>query len=79
MVDKPSEQLRQVLSGEVDMKDAPEAIQSWARFPIYQAAKQVLAEPEKGNRRNMLGRIPSSVRPYVAAEIMRLHKKSPMA
>lgn len=72
MVEKPSLILRRVLMGELPMRDAPDSIQSWARFPIYQAAKQIIAVKELGNRRNMLGKIPATVRPYVEAEIKRL-------
>ena len=72
-VPKPEEQLEELMRGRVAWGGAPEAIRSWAMRYIYAAACQVLAEPEKGNRRNMLGRIPASVRPHVEAEAMRLH------
>jgi hypothetical protein len=69
---KPSAQLADLLSGKVDWNDAPDAIKSWARLPIHQAAVQILSEPIKGTRRNMLGRIPASIRPHVEAEAKRL-------
>lgn len=71
-VKRPSEALREVLTGKVAMADADPGIQSWAQFTIYQGAKEVLALPTKGERRNALGRIPATVRPYVEAEIKRL-------
>lgn len=58
--------------GRVSWDDTPEAIRSWARKPIYEAACQILAAPDKGTRRNMLGRVPAAVRPYVEAEVKRL-------
>lgn len=72
MAGKPSKQLADVLSGRVPMEDAPEAIQSWAQFSIYRAARTILAQDTKGERRTMLSRIPAPVRPYVEAEVKRL-------
>jgi hypothetical protein len=69
---KPSQKLEALLMGRVAWEDADDAIRSWARKPIFDAAKQILAEPEKGARRNMLGRIPAAIRPHVEAEVKRL-------
>lgn len=71
-VARPSEQLRQVLSGQIPMESAPAAIQSWARFEIYRGALQVLGLPTKAARQAALQKVPSSVRPYVEAEVLRL-------
>lgn len=71
-VPRPSEQLADLLRGKLAWGDAPEAIRSWAALPIHQAAVQIVAELDKGARRNMLGRIPASVRPHVAEEVKRL-------
>lgn len=71
-VEKPSEQLFELLSGKVSWPDAPEAVRSWAQLFIYQGAVQVLAIEGKGNRRNALGRIPAAVRPFIEAEALRL-------
>jgi hypothetical protein len=68
----PSEQLVELLSGKTAWEDAPASIRSWAGLEIYRAACAILAEPEKGNRRNMLGRIPRSIRPHVEAEARRV-------
>jgi len=68
----PTEQLETLMRGKVAWDDAPTAIRSWASRYIHDAACQVLAEPDKGNRRNMLGRIPANVRPHVEAEVKRL-------
>jgi hypothetical protein len=69
---KPSAQLADLLSGKMDWDAAPDAIKSWAQLPIHQAAVQILSEPSKGTRRNMLGRIPATIRPHVEAEAKRL-------
>lgn len=58
--------------GKIPWEDVSPAVQSWARLPIYQAAKQILDMPEKGERRNALGKIPAAIRPMVEAEIMRV-------
>jgi len=73
-VQKPSEQLADLLSGKVAWRDAPEAIRSWAQLEIYGAAKQVLAVNDKAKRRKMLDRIPAAIRPKVEAEVIRLHR-----
>jgi hypothetical protein len=71
-VAKPDEQLADLLRGKVSWDDAPDAIRSWARFEIYKAAKQILDAPDKGTRRNMLGKIPAHIRAMVEAEAKRL-------
>jgi hypothetical protein len=58
--------------GRVLWSDAPDAIRSWAQFHIYGAAKQILAAPDIGTRRNMLGRVPAHMRAMVEAEVKRL-------
>jgi len=73
-VARPSKQLEDVLRGIVQMKDAPEAIQSWARLSIYQGAVAVLAIEGKGNRRNAIAMVPAPIRPYLEAEILRIHR-----
>lgn len=69
---KPSEQLRGVLTGAVAWDDAPAAIRSWARFEVYKAACEVLEQPTKGDRRNMLARMPAFIRGRVEAEAKRV-------
>jgi hypothetical protein len=71
-VRKPSELLDDLLSGKTAWDDADEAIRSWARIAIYEAADMVLQQPDQGARRNMLGKIPAQMRPRVEAEVMRL-------
>ena len=69
---RPSVWLRRVLSGEVDMADAPDWVQSWSRLSIYQGAKEVLAIEGKEKRRAALARVPAKIRPYLEAEVLRL-------
>jgi len=71
-IKRPSEQLEDLLMGRVDWDSAPDAIRSWARLPIFEAAKTILAAPDKGARRNMLGKIPAAIRPRVEDEVKRL-------
>jgi hypothetical protein len=73
-IEKPSEELEALLMGRIAWDDAPEAIRSWARKPIFDAAKELIAMPDKGTRRNALGKIPAPIRPMVEAEILRLWK-----
>lgn len=68
----PSDQLADLLRGKVAWSDAPDAIRSWARFEIHNAAKQIMDAPGKGARRNMLGRIPPHIRGMVETEVKRL-------
>ena len=69
---RPSARLEAVLSGHVAWDDAPAGIQSWARFAFYEAACEILKAQGKTARRNMLLRIPPSMRPHVEAEAKRL-------
>ena len=71
-IKRPSEQLDDLMYGRTSWDDTPEAIRSWARFGIYQAARQIVAEPEMGLRKNMLGRVPPHMRAMVQAEVKRL-------
>lgn len=71
-IPKPQDQLRDLMMGKISWDDAPEAIRSWARLGIHQAAKTILAAPDKGTRRNMLGKVPSAMRAHVEAEVKKL-------
>ena len=71
-VQKPSEQLFELLMGKTPWDNAPESIRSWAQKPIFDAAKQVLDMPDKVARKRALAKIPAAIRPLVEAEIMRL-------
>lgn len=70
-IPRPSKQLEDLLRGRLAWDDAPDAIRSWARLYIYEGAKHIVAEPDKGTRRNMLGRVPAPIRPHVEKEVKR--------
>ena len=76
-IPRPSAQLEDLLMGKIAWDDAPQSIRSWAQLQIYQAAKQIVAAPDKGTRRNMLGRVPAPIRPRVENEVKRLWMLTP--
>ena len=73
-IQKPSEQLFDLLMGNIAWDDAPDSIRSWAQKPIYDAARQILEMPDKAKRQQALKKIPEALRPRVEAEIMRIWK-----
>ena len=64
--------LREVLAGRVDMSSAPLPVQSWARLPIFQGAREIVLMDTKEERAAELLKVPRRVRPYVEAEVRRL-------
>lgn len=64
--------LDEILSGRIAMEDAPDAVQSWARFAIYEGAVEIINIEFSGDRKAALSKIPERVRPYVEAEVKRL-------
>lgn len=72
----PSYYLREVLTGSLPLKDAPPAVQSWARLEIHDGAMAVINAGGIEKRRAMLQRIPASVRPYVEERVRELWKAS---
>lgn len=75
MHNPPSRKLHDLLSGRTAWDDADKSIQSWAQFEIYRGARDILKLPTKEKRREMLDRIPASLRPRIEAEIMRLWRQ----
>lgn len=71
-IQKPSEQLDDLLRGKVAWRDAPESIRSWAQIAIHEAAVEILKQKDKAARQKMLGKIPAAIRPKVEAQIMKL-------
>ena len=71
-VKSPQQWLNEVLAGHLPLQDAPDSIQSWARFPIYQGAREIVLMDTQDERRAALAKIPSLVRPYVEAEVRRI-------
>lgn len=68
----PSQKLFNLLSGKTGWEETDESIRSWARFEIYRGAKDILRLPTKEKRREMLDRIPASIRPHIEKEVLRL-------
>lgn len=64
--------LTEVLSGRIPIKDAPASIQSWARFPIFEGAKEIVLMPTADERKAALARVPELVRPCLETEVRRL-------
>ena len=71
---KPSAIIHAVLSGKMNLHDAPKAIQSACSFHIYQGAAAVLEGKTKADRQRRLAKIPAKVRPHVEAEALRLFR-----
>lgn len=68
----PSQKLYDLLSGKTKWDEAEESIRSWAQFEIYRGAERILRLSTKEKRREMLDRIPASIRPRIEAETMRI-------
>jgi len=64
--------LKEVLSGHLALEDAPASIQSWARFPIFEGAKEIVLMENREQRAAELQKIPAKIRPHVEAEVKRL-------
>lgn len=68
----PSWWLNEVLAGNIAMDDAPKAIQSWARFAIYEGAVEIIKMPDMEKRREALKHIPARIRSLVEVEVKRV-------
>ena len=64
--------LNEVLSGRIHMDAAPSSVQSWARFPIFQGAREIVLMETQDERKAALARIPVLVRPLVEGEVRRI-------
>jgi hypothetical protein len=67
-----SQHLDDLLTGKVTPENADPRIMKWAEFAIWQAACEILALTTVDDRRNALGTIPDTIRPYVEREIKRM-------
>lgn len=72
MVEKPSQIVKRVLSGNVRLEDVDKSIQSWCQFFFYQGACAVLSMDTKKERQEALNKIPELVRPHIEKEAIRL-------
>lgn len=71
---RPSEQVFDVLRGNVRLEDVPSSIQSLCSKYIYDGAKDILSKPNKEARRKALSKIPPLIRPHVEAEAIRIYR-----
>lgn len=74
-VRKPSEHLKDMLSGKVTPQDANPSILKWAEFQIWQAACEVCKMSSKEQRQAALTKFPDTIRPFVEREVKRLWPK----
>lgn len=71
----PSQQITELLNGDIAWDDAPASIRSWARLFIHEVAKSVLDLPRE-KRRGAIDKAPSQFRPMIEDEIIRLWELS---
>lgn len=69
---KPSEYCRDIIQGRLHHDDAPASVQSMMRLHYYQAARKIIAEPDKEKRRIMLTAHPETYMDEVKKEVTRL-------
>lgn len=69
---RPQDWLREVLAGRIAMEDAPASVQSWARFPIFQGAREIVLMETQDERKAELAKVPPLIRPWVEGEVVRL-------
>lgn len=74
MPNLPSEWLTEVIEGRIALKDAPDSIQSWARFHVYQAAVGIVRLSSKEARNKALDMLPERIRPIIHEEVGRIWK-----
>jgi len=68
----PSQHMASIIAGHTDIKDAPKAVQSWARFHLFEMAVDVIKLSSQESRKAALDCFPDRLRPYVGDEIKRL-------
>lgn len=71
-MEQPSVELRAFLEGRREISSVCPAVRSWAQFFIYQAAKEIIAMPDRQQRREALDKIPETIRDKVRDEATRL-------
>lgn len=65
-------ELERVMSGSLPLNQASQAVQSWARKPIYDEAVRIIAIEDKIKRQNELAALPENIREYVRNEALRI-------
>ena len=72
---RPSDLVRAVLIGEVELEKADAAIQSVCSKYIFDGATAVLKLKTKEARRRALDKAPALIRPHLEREVMRLFRR----
>jgi hypothetical protein len=72
---RPSDRIRAVLMGEVELKSEDAGIQSVCSKYIFDGATAVLKLKTKEARRAALDRAPALIRPHLEREVIRLYNR----
>lgn len=72
---RPTDRIRAVLMGKVELEDEDAGIQSVCSKYIFDGAKAVLKLKTKEARRAALDRAPALIRPHLEREVMRLFRR----
>jgi len=68
---RPSDRIKAVLTGKVELESEEPGIQSACSKYIFDGAKSVLAIRDKEKRRKALDRLPALIRPHIEREVWR--------
>jgi hypothetical protein len=72
---RPTDRIRAVLMGQVELESEDQGIQSVCSKYIFDGATAVLKLKTKESRRAALDRAPSLIRPHLEREVMRLFRR----
>jgi hypothetical protein len=72
---RPSDRIRAVLMGKVELESEDAGIQSVCSKYIFDGAKAVLRLKTKEARRAALDKAPALIRPHLEREVMRLFRR----
>jgi len=72
MVEKPSQQLNDLLQGNRSINDVHPSVRSWAQLYIYWAAEEIMNQPDKSARNRALSRMPANLQAVTKQEVIRL-------
>lgn len=72
---RPTKELEKLLSGETEWNEAPEWLQSWATFYIWQAAINFLSS-SKTMRRKIFEETPETLKPELESMIRSIVDKT---
>ena len=71
---RPSDRIKDVLMGKVELESEDQGIQSACGKHLYDGACSILKLSTKAARARALDRLPKMIRPHLEREILRLHK-----